>query len=86
MISIASASIDICSVFAIFVICAAIIFLGNFVKRNRWVLESIVSGIFSYSVVAIIITPCCGGSSSVFNSALNAAVVNMCASSMINTL
>ena len=52
-------------------------------NSNRWQREMIVWGILSSSVVAKIKTTCGGGSSSVFNSALNASLVNMWTSSMI---
>ena len=51
-----------------------------------WVLERIVAGNFKASVVAKINFTNPGGSSSVFNKALKAAVVNICTSSIINTL
>src|SRR5699024_9956249 len=55
-------------------------------KSNRGHLEIIVSGILCGSVVAKINTTCSGGSSNVFNSALNAFTEIMCTSSIIYTL
>ena len=57
-----------------------------FLKSNLWHLESIVAGNFCGSVVAKINLTCSGGSSNVFNRALNAPVDNMWTSSIIYTL
>lgn len=55
-------------------------------KSNRCTLEIIVRGNLCGSVVAKIKMTCFGGSSSVFSSALNAPVDNICTSSIIYTL
>ena len=52
-------------------------------KSKRWQRDNIVEGILWGSVVAKIKTICDGGSSSVFNNALKAPVVNICTSSII---
>src|SRR5699024_11835414 len=53
---------------------SAITLLLMDLKSNRWQREITVSGILCGSVVAKINTTCFGGSSNVFNSALNALV------------
>ena len=55
-------------------------------RSYLWHLEITVIGIFWISVVANINFVCSGGSSSVFNNALNALFDSMCTSSIINTL
>src|SRR5690625_1736280 len=55
-------------------------------KSNRCHLEIIVNGILWGSVVARINTTCAGGSSNVFNRALNALTEIICTSSIIYTL
>ena len=55
-------------------------------KSNLWHLDNIVAGSFCGSVVASINLTCSGGSSNVFNRALNAPVDNICTSSIIYTL
>ncbi|CVH75984.1 hypothetical protein BN3658_00534 [Coriobacteriaceae bacterium CHKCI002] len=55
-------------------------------KSKRWQREWIVSGTFCGSVVARMNTTWLGGSSSVFSSALNAAVDSMCTSSIMYIL
>ena len=60
--------------------------LDTLLKSNLWHLDSIVAGNFCGSVVASINFTCAGGSSSVFNKALNAPVDNICTSSIIYTL
>ena len=57
-----------------------------FLKSNLWHLDKIVAGSFWGSVVANINLTCAGGSSNVFNKALNAPVDNMWTSSIIYTL
>jgi hypothetical protein len=83
MSSIAASSIFIFSFFAMDVSFSMIVAFGNFLNTKRWARDVIVGGSFSNSVVAKIMTACLGGSSSVFKSALNAAPVSMCASSII---
>ncbi len=58
------------------------------IRRNSYfcIRESIVAGILCGSVVAKKNFTCGGGSSNVFNNALNASRVNMCTSSMMYTL
>ena len=56
------------------------------VKSYRWQRDRMVAGTFWISVVAKMKITWAGGSSSVFSSALNAAVESMCTSSMIYTL
>ena len=53
------------------------------VKSYRWQRDRMVAGTFWISVVARMKMTWAGGSSSVFSSALNAAVESMCTSSMI---
>src|SRR5699024_4019567 len=65
---------------------SAITLLLMDLKSNRWQREITVSGILCGSVVAKINTTCFGGSSNVFNSALNALVEIICTSSIIYTL
>ena len=60
--------------------------LDIFLKSNLWHLDKIVAGNFCGSVVANINFTCSGGSSNVFNKALNAPVDNICTSSIIYTL
>ena len=55
-------------------------------KSNRWQRDKTVIGIFPGSVVQKTNLTWSGGSSSVFNKALNASFVSMCTSSMIYTL
>ena len=55
-------------------------------KSNRIQRDKMVAGIFCTSVVASIKMTCSGGSSNVFNSALNAAAESICTSSTIYTL
>ena len=52
-------------------------------RSKRWQRDRIVTGIFLTSVVAKINFTCGGGSSSVFNRALNALLESMCTSSMM---
>ena len=59
---------------------------GIRLKSNLWHLESMVAGILCTSVVANMKAACGGGSSSVFKSALKAAVESMCTSSMMYIL
>src|SRR4030065_2985840 len=59
---------------------------GRRLKSNLWHLESMVAGILCTSVVANMKAACGGGSSSVFKSALKAAVESMCTSSMMYIL
>ena len=55
-------------------------------KSNLWQRETTVIGIFFISVVAKINFKYSGGSSKVFNNALNACLLSMCTSSIINIL
>ena len=55
-------------------------------RSNLWHLETTVIGIFLISVVAKINFKYSGGSSKVFNKALNACLLNIWTSSMINIL
>ena len=59
---------------------------GMRLNSKRWQRETIVAGTLCVSVVARMNTMCSGGSSSVFSSALNAASVSMCTSSIRYTL
>ena len=52
-------------------------------RSKRWQRDMIVGSTFSGSVVANMNFTWAGGSSSVLSSALNAAVVSMCTSSMM---
>ena len=56
---------------------------GILLKSNLWHLDKIVAGNFCGSVVAKINFTCSGGSSNVFNNALNAPCDNMWTSSII---
>ena len=67
-------------------ICLLISFSEIDLNSNLWVLDSIVSGIFSISVVAKINIRCFGGSSIIFKRALKPSLVIMWASSIIYTL
>ena len=79
----ASSSIANPSFFAIFINWRVIISVGIGRKKNCWTRLRIVAGSLSASVVARINTTCSGGSSKVFNSALNAGFDSMWTSSMI---
>ena len=59
---------------------------GIFLKSNLWHLDKIVAGSFWGSVVAKMNFTCFGGSSNVFNKALNAPGDNIWTSSIIYTL
>ena len=73
------------SIFAMFCKCS-IITSGSIRRRsNRWQRESTVTGTCRISVVAKMNFTWAGGSSSVFKSALNALVDNMCTSSINRT-
>ncbi len=52
-------------------------------RSNRWQRDRMVTGTLRISVVAKMNFTCAGGSSSVFRSALKAAVLSMCTSSMM---
>ena len=56
---------------------------GTRLRSKRWQRDSTVTGTLRISVVANTNFTCGGGSSSVFSSALNAAVESMCTSSMM---
>ena len=71
------------SCFAMWVRCSTIFATEMRRKSKRWQRDKMVGNTFSGSVVAKINFTCAGGSSSVFNSALNAAVESMCTSSMM---
>ena len=83
-----NASLEICILLSLQIISNLFIIscVDILLKSNLWHLERIVAGSFCGSVVAKINLTCSGGSSNVFNNALNAPVDNMWTSSIIYTL
>ena len=84
--AIASSSILTFSRLEIFFICSAKFSDSTLLRSKRWHLDKIVTGIFLTSVVAKINFTCSGGSSNVFNKALNALLESICTSSIIKIL